>query len=128
MDENRRLKGTLILPEPSHPVPAIIMIPGYSTGHRTRDEEAFRGADQEDSGTRISPYLAKHGMAVLRLPIGGGASGDEPSLPIGDLADERYSARIISKVAPRSTQKGLGFLGRASADSSPSWQRLGRPT
>jgi uncharacterized protein len=113
LPENRYLKGTLILPESSHPAPAIIMIPGYSPGHRTRDEEAFRRADQEDSGTIIARCLAKHGTAVLRLPIGGGTSGSEPSLAIGDLAERAIKCADYLKGRSEIDPQRVGILGQS---------------
>ena len=106
------LKATLTIPKLSKLAPAVLMIPGYIAGHRPRDEEAFRQPGQ-DSGTLLARYLLSQGFAVMRVPIGGGPNGNEPSLSITDLADRELDCIAYLKTHAEIDPKQVGIMGQS---------------
>ncbi len=106
------LKATLSIPKSTKLVPAVLIIPGYITGHRPRDEEAFRQPG-EDSGTLLARYLLSQGFAVMRVPIGEGPNGNEPSLSITDLADRELDCIAYLKTCAEIDAKQIGIMGQS---------------
>src|ERR1700754_2774438 len=106
------LKATLAVPKSPKSVPAVLIIPGYIAGHRPRDEEAFRGPGK-DSGTLLARYLFDQGFAVMRVPIGGGPKGNEPSLSITELADRELDCVAYLKTRTEIDPKRVGIMGQS---------------
>jgi len=107
------LQGALTLPELGKQVPAILLIPGYVPGYRNRSEEEWRRKGDEDTGTALARHMASAGMAVLQVPIGGGAAGNEPSISAGDLADRAVDCMRYLQARPEIDPKRIGIVGQS---------------
>jgi dienelactone hydrolase len=112
LKDGQRFKCTLIMPESTGRSPAVLMIPGYVAGYHNRAEEAFRGG-AEDTGTTLSRYLAGLGIAVLRIPIGGGTAGREPSMSADDLADRAIQCIEYLRTRSDINPKQVGIIGQS---------------
>ena len=77
-----------------------------------RDEEAFRGPGK-DSGALLARYLFDQGFAVMRVPIGGGPKGNEPSLSITELADRELECVAYLKTRTEIDPKHVGIMGQS---------------
>jgi dienelactone hydrolase len=110
---NLPFNGTLMLPESVKQIPAIVMIPGYVPGYRKRGEEEWRRPGEEDTGTALARHLASVGIAVLQVPIGGGATGNEPSIAAGDLADRAVDCMRYLQSRSEIDPKRIGIIGQS---------------
>jgi uncharacterized protein len=110
---NLPFNGTLMLPESTKQLPAIVMIPGYVPGYRNRGEEEWRRPGEEDTGTALARHLASVGIAVLQVPIGGGATGNEPSIAAGDLADRAVDCMRYLQSRSEINPKRIGIIGQS---------------
>jgi dienelactone hydrolase len=110
---NLPFQGTLTLPESSKQFPAILLIPGYVPGYRNRSEEEWRAKGEADTGTALARHLASVGIAVLQVPIGGGAAGNEPSISAGDLADRAVDCMRYLQGRQDIDAKRVGIIGQS---------------
>jgi dienelactone hydrolase len=110
---NLPFNGTLMLPESVKQLPAIVMIPGYVPGHPNRGEEEWRRPGEEDTGTALARHLASVGIAVLQVPIGGGATGNEPSIAAEDLADRAVDCMRYLQGRSEIDPKRIGIIGQS---------------
>jgi uncharacterized protein len=105
------LAGRLLQPESPGPLPAVILIPGYVPGHRLRNEDGREG--DEDAGTALARYLAGHGVAVLRVPFGGGTEQTKASLSVGEMATRTVACVEWLRGRDKVDRDRVGVIGQS---------------
>jgi pimeloyl-ACP methyl ester carboxylesterase len=103
------LAGTLTLPAPGKPSPAVVMITG--SGAQNRDEEIF--------GFKlfrvIADHLTRRGIAVLRCDDRGvgGSSGSTSQSTSADFAEDALAGVRFLQARPEIDKTRVGLMGHS---------------
>lgn len=104
-----RLAGTLTVPEGKGPFPAAVLISG--SGPQDRDETLMG----HKPFAVIADYLARHGIAVLRVDDRGvgKSTGDYNAATSADLATDANAAFAYLRTRSEVRRDAVGFIGHS---------------